>query len=216
MQNSRQIFPLESQGSDLSKLVAFSRQIVPIQNHLQKKLNEIITQSSEKSETTKTSSLTKCISLSSCFLSRLRNEFPALSLRYLVFSIHNSSHENYISFMNSVFAAKTLGPIDVCMLTSIQSPFLQQASNITKGFYYRVLQRKNLIQILITVFLAQGKTREIMVLPKSDGYNLIQNVPCICHNKRLPNDIGYVCSVCLSVYCQKIDECRICGSKLSN
>lgn len=175
-----------------------------------------MTESSKMPVVTKTSSLTKCISLSSCFLSRIRNEYPAMSLRYLIFSIHNISNENYISFMNSVFAAKTLGPIDVCMLTSTVSPYLQQASNITNGLYYRVNQRNNLVQLLITVFLPQGETRDLMILPKNDTINLIQNVPCICHNRKLPNDIGYVCSVCLSIYCKKIEECRICGSRLSS
>lgn len=33
---------------------------------------------------------------------------------------------------------------------------------------------------------------------------------CFCHKKVI--DIGYVCSVCLSIFCEKIPECTTCGS----
>lgn len=114
--------------------------------------------------------------------------------------------------MNSIFAFKTLGPIDVCMLCNNTSSYLQEASSITNGIYYHIPSRNNILQYLISIYLSQGKVREYINLPKTDIISL--SAPCICHNQELKDDIGYVCSVCLSIYCHPIDKCDICGSDL--
>ncbi|KAG5031377.1 hypothetical protein JHK85_015359 [Glycine max] len=99
-------------------------------------------------------------------------------------------------------------PIDSCYIGSNNSAFLQQASYITGGIYYKPPQLDGLYQYLSTVFATDLHSRAFLRLPKSVGVDF--RASCFCHKQTI--DMGYVCSVCLSIFCEHHDKCSTCGS----
>lgn len=115
----------------------------------------------------------------------------------------------YIATMNAIFSAQRHGVvIETCMVGSQDSAFLQQAAHITRGLYLRPKRPGALLQYLLTVFSADTHTRTFMQMPKLTGVDF--RASCFCHKKTI--DMGYVCSVCLSIFCQKLSECSTCGT----
>lgn len=37
---------------------------------------------------------------------------------------------------------------------------------------------------------------------------------CFCHKRTI--DVGYVCSVCLAIFCKQMPSCLICGAAYSH
>lgn len=115
----------------------------------------------------------------------------------------------YVAIMNAIFSAqRSVVPVDSCFIGSNNSAFLQQASYITGGIYYRPPQMEGLFQYLSTVFATDLHSREFLRLPKSLGVDF--RASCFCHKQTI--DMGYVCSVCLSIFCEHHDKCSTCSS----
>ena len=132
-----------------------------------------------------------------------------LSSRILCLQGSPDVQSQYIACMNSIFSAQKAGiPIDTCMLGRSDSAFLQQAMHLTKGVYFRPPRPSALLQYLLTVFTADSYSRSLLQLPKPLGVDF--RASCFCHKKAI--DLGYVCSVCLSIFCKGMPECTTCGS----
>lgn len=128
--------------------------------------------------------------------------------------IINNSHERgsggYVGLMNAVFAAqKRKTPIDVINLHSEDSIFLQQAAHLTQGLYYRVEKTDGLLQYLNLIFLASPDMRKQLGIPSQDKVDF--RAVCFCHHRVV--DIGFVCSVCLSIFCEPKPICDTCKSR---
>ncbi|KAI3951611.1 hypothetical protein MKX01_018727, partial [Papaver californicum] len=91
-------------------------------------------------------------------------------------------------------------PIDSCIVGVQHSAFLQQASYITGGVYLKPPQLDGLFQYLSTVFATDLHSRSFCSF-----LNL-----CFCHKSTI--DMGYICSVCLSIFCKQHKKCSTCGS----
>ncbi|TQD91099.1 hypothetical protein C1H46_023333 [Malus baccata] len=116
--------------------------------------------------------------------------------------------EQYVAIMNSIFSAqRSMVPIDSCYMGSSNSAFLQQASYITGGVYLKPQQPNGLFQYLSTVFATDLHSRAFLQLPKSLGVDF--RASCFCHKKTI--DMGYICSVCLSIFCKHHKKCSTCG-----
>lgn len=141
--------------------------------------------------------------------------------RILVLSASPDSSSQYVAMMNCIFGAQKKGvTVDVCKILGGQdSVFLQQASHLTKGTYYRLDLVEGLLQTLMvsilstdnnkgcvltlstfvqTTFLASPAIRDQMRLPSNDDVDF--RAACFCHGRVV--DVGYVCSVCLSSECK--------------
>ncbi|KAI8443151.1 transcription factor Tfb4-domain-containing protein [Phakopsora pachyrhizi] len=59
------------------------------------------------------------------------------------------------------------------------------------------------------IFLPGIQARKLLNLPQQDRVDLRST--CFCHRKII--DIGYVCSVCLSIFCSPIPVCFTCKTK---
>ena len=115
----------------------------------------------------------------------------------------------YVPTMNAIFSAQRAGiPIDSCYLGATDSAFLQQAAHITGGVYYKPRAFHDLLQHLLSTSGADRSTRRLLQLPGQRGVDF--RASCFCH--RRPLDSGFVCSVCLSIYCTKISVCPTCGA----
>lgn len=95
--------------------------------------------------------------------------------------------------------------IDSCILKE-DSSLLQQASNLTNGFYFKIPQISGLLNYLLWLFLPNESTRKILVYPPNAQVDY--RAACFCHRKLI--DVGYVCSVCLSVFCSFTPICSTC------
>ncbi|KAI1110985.1 TFIIH subunit Tfb4/p34 [Nemania sp. NC0429] len=139
---------------------------------------------------------------------------PNLHARILVLSVSQSSPAQYIPTMNAVFAASHARiPIDTLALYDAPS-FLQQAAFITGGvFLSAAANPRGLLSYLMFGFLADVDARASLVTPTQDSVDF--RAACFCHRRVV--DTGFVCSICLSIFCDVPDnaECLTCGTKLA-
>ncbi|SCV73193.1 BQ2448_7118 [Microbotryum intermedium] len=130
--------------------------------------------------------------------------------RILVLSVTDDASTQYVSTMNCIFTAqKNSIPIDVCKIFGRDAVFLQQACHLTGGSYFKISQRQGLLQYLIMTFLPGPSARKHLNQPTQDQVDL--RAACFCHRKIV--DVGYVCSVCLSIFCAPVPVCATCRTK---
>ena len=153
------------------------------------------------------SKLGAALSLGICIGSKLIRE--KCTPRIIVFSVSPDLSEQYIAVMNCIFSAQKLKIlIDACVLFEQDSSLLQQAAYITGGVYLRPrAQKQALIQYLLSAFLPDAETRQYIKVPLLKSVDF--RASCFCH-KRSEN-IAYVCSVCLSIFCTFLPVCPTCS-----
>ncbi|XP_014677651.1 PREDICTED: general transcription factor IIH subunit 3-like isoform X2 [Priapulus caudatus] len=152
--------------------------------------------------------LAGALALALCYIHRMMKEHTkqGLKSRILVIKAGEDSASQYLPFMNAVFTAQKLNvPIDACLLGK-DSGLLQQGSDITGGIYLQIPNPMGLLQYLLWVFLPDADTREKLVLPPR--VQVDYRAACFCHRNLI--DIGYVCSVCLSIFCHFSPICSTC------
>ena len=135
-----------------------------------------------------------------------------LDSRILIIQGSQDIDTQYIPIMNCIFSAQKSGVLcDSLILSSIDSTFLQQASDLTNGIYFKLelKEQKSCLQYLITLFLHDKTTRNYLNLPVLTEVDF--KASCFCHKKT--TDIGYICSVCLSIFCKFIPVCSTCDTK---
>ncbi|GAQ09645.1 RNA polymerase II transcription factor B subunit 4 [Aspergillus lentulus] len=138
----------------------------------------------------------------------------ALQSRILIISVSGStdSAHQYIPIMNCIFACQRLHiPIDVCKLSG-DAVFLQQASDATKGVYMSLSEPRGLLQYLMMAFLPDQRSRRHLVIPTRVDVDF--RAACFCHRRVV--DVGFVCSICLSIFCEPPEngDCLTCGTHL--
>ncbi|KAK7588237.1 hypothetical protein V9T40_005482 [Parthenolecanium corni] len=144
-----------------------------------------------------------------CYISRLIREADAgetLNSRILIITGSDNECDKYVRFMNIIFTAQKLNiTIDVCSLEH-DIALLQQACDITEGIFFKVPNLSALLQYLLWIFLPDPSVRKKLVVPPP---NRVDYRPlCFCHRELI--DIGYVCSVCLSIFCKFTPICTTC------
>ncbi|KAJ5697709.1 hypothetical protein N7488_011393 [Penicillium malachiteum] len=142
------------------------------------------------------------------------NDDERLQSRILIVSVSGStdSAHQYIPVMNSIFACQRLHiPIDVCKLSG-DAVFLQQACDATKGVYMALSEPCGFLQYLMMAFLPDQRSRRHLVLPTRVDVDF--RAACFCHRRVV--DIGYVCSICLSIFCDLPPDnyCLTCETPL--
>ncbi|KAI3436069.1 hypothetical protein D9Q98_002127 [Chlorella vulgaris] len=115
----------------------------------------------------------------------------------------------YIAVMNSIFSAQRSGVlIDACQLGVGDSSFLQQAAHLTGGIYLKPDKPQALLQYLNSVFSLDASTRQYLRLPGNTRVDF--RASCFCHKRQI--DLGFVCSACLSIFCEQLPACLTCGT----
>ncbi|KAK1295561.1 hypothetical protein QJS10_CPA16g00995 [Acorus calamus] len=158
--------------------------------------------------------LSGSLSLALCYIQRvLRGGLLHPQPRILCVQGSPDGPEQYVAVMNSIFSAqRSMVPIDSCVIGVQHSTFLQQASYITGGVYLKPQQLDGLFQYLSMVFATDLHSRNFIQLPKPVGVDF--RASCFCHKKTI--DMGYVCSVCLSIFCKQHKKCSTCGSEFNH
>ncbi|KAI4849978.1 transcription factor Tfb4 [Aureobasidium sp. EXF-8845] len=140
-----------------------------------------------------------------------------LQSRILILSVSGDIADQYIPIMNTIFACQRLAiPIDILTLSAFSNPeFLQQAADATGGVYMALGQRvAGLLQVLMMGYLPDATVRQNLIKAgESEGVDF--RAACFCHRNIV--DLGYVCSICLSIFCQPPPDnnCLTCGTALS-
>ncbi|RIA86191.1 RNA polymerase II transcription factor B subunit 4 [Glomus cerebriforme] len=153
------------------------------------------------------------LSMALCYINRIMraDEIGHIKPRILIISISPDSPYQYISIMNCIFSAQKLGiPIDVCKVHGEDTVFLKQAAHITGGRYLKLQIPQGFLQFLMITFLPDRFTRNYQCLPGEEKVDF--SASCFCHKKMI--DIGYVCSVCLSIFCHPLEQCSTCRTNL--
>ncbi|XP_042058189.1 general transcription and DNA repair factor IIH subunit TFB4-like isoform X2 [Salvia splendens] len=154
--------------------------------------------------------LSGSLSMALCYIQRVFRTVP-LHPQPRILCLHGSPDGpgQYVAIMNSIFSAqRSMVPIDSCVLGAQHSAFLQQASYITGGVYLKPQIFDGLFQYLSTVFATDLHSRCFLQLPKPAGVDF--RASCFCHKNTI--DMGYICSVCLSIFCKHQKKCSTCGS----
>ncbi|OAA57484.1 transcription factor tfiih subunit [Niveomyces insectorum RCEF 264] len=153
------------------------------------------------------------------------NDEVGLHARILVISVSDSAPAQYIATMNAVFAAAHAGvAIDVLALRGTAA-FLQQAAYITRGTFIAApqptggdagvadgadndddddQQQRRHAQGLLTYLMmgfSAASARDVaraLVAPSADAVDF--RAACFCHRRVV--DTGFVCSICLSIFCE--------------
>ena len=119
----------------------------------------------------------------------------------------------YIPTMNAIFAAQASGVVlDALVLGQADSAFLQQATHLTSGLYMRASDPSGMLQYLLGAFSADSATREALSIGSSSQM-VDYRASCFCHKQII--DTGYICSVCLSIFCKanmRATQCLTCGA----
>ena len=121
----------------------------------------------------------------------------------------------------------TSTPLDT---SSNSTVFLQQASDATNGIFIpfqypattstakaskprSTLTSQSLLTYLLTSFLPSPQTRTHLILPTRIDVDF--RAACFCHRRVIST--GFVCSICLSIFCAPPEggECLTCGNVLS-
>lgn len=138
---------------------------------------------------------------------------PPLKGRILIISVSDSEPSQYIPTMNAVFAAAHAQvAIDTLALAG-DATFLQQACFNTDGTFLAVSNPQGLLTYLMFGLVADTEARKSFVTPTHDTVDF--RAACFCHGKVV--DTGFVCSICLSIFCDLPDnaECLTCGTTLA-
>jgi len=141
-------------------------------------------------------------------LQTTRSSIEKYSPRLLVMSATGDSAAQYMNYMNVFFTAQKLNiPVDTCMILQ-DSGLLQQGSDITGGLYIKVEQLSGLLQYLTWLFLPGPELRKMLGAPPP--VRVDYRAACFCHRQLV--DVGFVCSVCLSIFCRFNPVCTTCHS----
>ncbi|CAO3590773.1 unnamed protein product [Absidia cylindrospora] len=167
-----------------------------------------------KKENFTSSMTTGAFSMALCYINRVikTDDLGHIKPRILILSVSPDAPQQYIPLMNCIFSAQKMGiPVDVCRVYEEETAFLQQAANITGGVYINVDNSQALLQYLMFAFLPERYARNFLNLPSQDLVDF--RAACFCHKNII--DVGFVCSVCLSIFCSWTPVCSTCKTKFA-
>lgn len=202
------LYPLPGKQLDVRQIDGQYEVFSLVEKTVKQRLSHIIT-NSPKLNAPCESILAGSMAMALCYISRIQRNASAgvkMHSRILVVTGSNECASQYMTYMNVFFTAQKLGiTIDVCAMDKTMS-LLQQGCDITGGQYLRLTQLDGLLQYLLWVFLPDPQMRQKLVLPPATKVDY--RAACFCHRELI--DIGYVCSVCLSIFCKFSPICTTC------
>jgi transcription initiation factor TFIIH subunit 3 len=157
------------------------------------------------------SHLAASLSMALCYANRVVTEFSHVRPRILVVQCSDDASQQYISTMNAIFAAKKSNIlIDTCDIGVTPSLFLQQAAHLTDANYFRPDDASCLFQHFVMSFLPDANARALLSVRQQPTVDM--RASCFCCSPPKLLDSGWVCPVCLSVFCEGKWPCKTCGT----
>jgi len=136
-----------------------------------------------------------------------KSSSASIKARVVVMTASGATASQYMNYMNAFFTAQKMGvPVDTCMMDR-ESGLLQQGADITGGIYVKVPNLDSLFQFLSWIFLPDvGDMRSQLGMPVTARVDY--RAACFCCRKLI--EVGFVCSVCLSIFCKFSPICTTC------
>jgi transcription initiation factor TFIIH subunit 3 len=186
----------------LSRALCFINKVQQLQEH--------DSVSGDSSQISRPISRTNIRTSNSRINNNTNNNTISLAPRVMCITGCPDAPSQYISMMNAIFASQRQHvAIDCCKLGPTHSVCIQQASYMTGGVYIKPKYPGAVLQYLFASMSADPSTRRLLKLPKANS-SVDFRASCFCHRNRV--DVGFVCSVCLSVFCDKVKECSTCST----
>ncbi|CAH0383480.1 unnamed protein product [Bemisia tabaci] len=182
-----------------------------IRNNVKSFFNDDSSKDDEDEPSKLPSLISGAAALGLCFINRIEATFMSkdnLNSRILIITGSLDFSHQYMSLMNVFFAAQRQNiAIDVCSLEA-ELKLLQQGTDITNGHFLLVpsANLSGLVQYLLWVFLPEPPLRKHLIVPPP--VKVDYRASCFCHKQLI--ELGYVCSVCLSVFCKFTPICMTC------
>jgi transcription initiation factor TFIIH subunit 3 len=221
--NTNQIlYPIKDGGDTSSSPDGQHEVFAGVSQQISSRLKALVTKTREAMEKQgrergwySESLLAGALSMALCRIHKMRALFDSSRIAIITASNDSSSSfsSQYMNFMNAFFTAQKMGVvIDTCVAVPDESggdfrgSILQQGCDITSGMYLKIPNVTAFLEYLIWVLLPDVETRKKLVLPSqvTIGYK----ASCFCHRNLI--DVGYVCSVCLSIFCSFSPICSTC------
>lgn len=164
--------------------------------------------------------LNRPLSMGLCYINRIIKKTAlgetGIQKRILAITPKAPSPKEMVQLTKITFAAaKSDVSIDVLDLSLTGSTLLVQLANETGGIFLQpnYIDAESISQYLFSLYLPDMRTRKLLAPPNQPSLDL--RAPCFCHGDRLV-DIGWTCSVCLSVFCldKKSNRCQTCSSRV--
>lgn len=163
-------------------------------------------------------SIVKALTIALSVINRDKKERSSSTTdtRIILITATKISSYDFVTCMNCAFAAQKLGiVIDVVDYSQSTTPELLQLVHHTDGWYLALSPKEGeqgvLAHAMLSNFVAGVSARKFMTPPSCPATDM--RTICFCHQNNLIS-IGYVCSVCLHVFCEKKNICRACNSRV--
>lgn len=211
--NATILYPAELDENESRILDGKFELFVELNTILSRKIKALVNEIDGKiGDQPTTSLLSGAFSQALCYIHKKKNEDPSgqrLSSRILVIKASPDVSSQYMPVMNCIFASQKHNiAVDSCSLFH-RSGFLQQAADITGGTYNFVDNVSGFLELLIWIYLPEKGVREKFELPSN--VEIDYRAACFCHNTLI--EMGFVCSVCLSIYCKFMPKCLTCQTR---
>lgn len=151
--------------------------------------------------------LSPALAIAFCHINRLKHDY-ANEGRILIVSLGGEFGVERNNLMNIFFAAHKHDIIVDVANIGKSNPILHQACDVTGGVHIEITEPNCFFQKLLIYCLGSSSVRAVFSKPD----NSIVDYRAICHCHGKPVNIGYVCSVCLSVKCQFSPICSVCNT----
>lgn len=190
----------------------FNQVLQVVQSKLKYMFSKEIIQSHQSLSPKASSLMAGAIGMALCCIQKCKNDYKCSRITMISSSNNASYTSQYMNFMNAFFTAQRMGVvIDVCIAGGNSSSWvtdsiLHQATDLTNGIYLEIVNVSALLEYLLWCLLPDIETRTKLVLPQRK--KISPQAACFCHQKLI--EIGFVCSVCLSIFCEFSPICRTC------
>jgi transcription initiation factor TFIIH subunit 3 len=121
--------------------------------------------------------------------------------------VQKDEPQGYVGMMNALFACQKDGVMLDVLAVASDSSYLNQGTSLTNGLY--VSAKGGFLALLLGLFVADKTTRKLVVMPPQPLVD--SRGACVCHGRAC--EMGFVCSVCMAIFCSFVPVCSICGSK---
>lgn len=147
------------------------------------------------------------------------NKISNINQRILVISEHsstNSIHEEIIAMSHKIisiahFCAQSKIICDCISIGNSNPNALFQLASVTGGYWRNLAETNHLLNILTCCIGINGSVRQEIIPVKSELVKLASCSYCNCHLKNI--SLGYLCPVCMALYCSFVPVCKYCKSK---
>ncbi|XP_023247137.1 general transcription factor IIH subunit 3 isoform X2 [Copidosoma floridanum] len=216
-QGAKFLYPLEK-ITDVRQFDGQYEKFTQLECTVRQQIHKIISDLATKKSCSDESLISGALTMALSYVARQEREKFAgekLHARILVITASHDSATQYMNYMNVFFTAQKMGVmLDVCSLDH-ELTLLQQGCDLTGGTFLKIPQQNGLaglLQYLLWVFLPDPIVRSKLVLPPP--VKVDYRAACFCHQELV--DTGFVCSVCLSIFCKFSPICTTCHTVFKN